>query len=246
MAHSAVTAASHMDAIYRYQRFIYDASRKYYLLGRDRLLEELEVPAGGTVLEVACGTGRNLIKAARRYPDATLFGFDISQEMLTTARNSIARAGFTDRVNVADGDATKFSGEHLFGIPAFDRVVISYALSMIPAWRRALDQAMTAVAPGGALYIVDFGEQGGLPLWFKTGLRAWLSRFSVEPRIGFEAELNRAAARRGLTVHSESLYRGYAVYAVVTKSCERLSAPAATRRRRSSAQLLRLPRERRM
>ena len=145
-----------MDAIYRYQRYIYDASRKYYLLGRDRLLEELEVSAGGSVLEVACGTGRNLINTARRYPDARLYGFDISQEMLASARASIKRAGLSDRVSVAKADATDFSGERLFSVATFDRVIISYALSMIPPWRSALDQAMAAVAPGGALYIVDF------------------------------------------------------------------------------------------
>ena len=218
MAHSTVTAATHMDAMYRYQRYVYDASRKYYLLGRDRLLDELEVPEGGTVLEVACGTGRNLIKAARRYPDAKLYGFDISQEMLASARSSIMRAGFADRVSVAEGDASNFSGERLFNIPTFDRVVVSYALSMIPPWRRALEQAMTSVAPGGALYIVDFGAQGELPTWFKSGLRAWLANFSVEPRDSFEAELRGVADRRGLSVHSECLYRGYATYAVVTRS----------------------------
>lgn len=225
-----------MDAIYRYQRYIYDASRRYYLLGRDRLLDELEVPAGGTVLEVACGTGRNLIKAARRYPDAQLYGFDISQEMLSSARSSITRAGLADRVSVAEADATSFSGEQLFGIPTFDRVIISYALSMIPPWRCALDQAMTAMAPGGALYIVDFGEQCALPSWFRTGLRAWLAKFSVEPRAGFEAELKSVAARRGLSVHSKSLYCGYATYAVATRSAGCVSGPSARRPRRSSVQ----------
>ena len=58
--------------IYRYQRYIYDASRKYYLLGRDRLLDELGPPPGAAVLEIACGTGRNLIKAAQRYPACAL------------------------------------------------------------------------------------------------------------------------------------------------------------------------------
>jgi hypothetical protein len=29
VAHTGASAAEHMDAIYRYQRFIYDASRKY-------------------------------------------------------------------------------------------------------------------------------------------------------------------------------------------------------------------------
>jgi len=70
--------AAHMDGIYRYQRYIYDATRKYYLLGRDLLLDELRPPMGGTVLEIGCGTGRNLILAARRYPSARLYGFDIS------------------------------------------------------------------------------------------------------------------------------------------------------------------------
>jgi S-adenosylmethionine-diacylgycerolhomoserine-N-methlytransferase len=43
---------------------------------------------------------------------------------------------------------------------------------MIPTWRGALDQAIKVVAPGGALYIVDFGELNDLPNWFKTGLLA--------------------------------------------------------------------------
>ena len=39
-----------MDAIYRTQRHFYDLTRKYYLLGRDRLIRELAPPKGGTVL----------------------------------------------------------------------------------------------------------------------------------------------------------------------------------------------------
>ena len=72
--------------MYRYQRHIYDLTRKYYLLGRDRLIAGLDVPPGGTVLEVGCGTGRNLVLAARRYPAARLFGLDISAAMLDTAQ----------------------------------------------------------------------------------------------------------------------------------------------------------------
>ncbi len=86
MANPGVSAAQHMDAIYRYQRYVYDATRKFYLLGRDRVIDELAPPPGGRVLEIACGTGRNLIAAARRYPGARFYGFDISTAMLDTAR----------------------------------------------------------------------------------------------------------------------------------------------------------------
>ena len=217
VAHSGASAAADMDAIYRYQRYIYDASRKYYLLGRDHLLDELQPPPGGTVLEVACGTGRNLVSAARRYPGARLYGFDISAAMLDTARAAIARRGLDDRVALCLGDATDFSGDRAFQVAAFDRVFISYALSMIPPWRAALRQALGALKPGGRLYIVDFGAQAGLPGWFRSGLNAWLARFSVEPRSELQAALAALAALPGYEVRSEQLYRGYAVYAVVTR-----------------------------
>lgn len=216
MAHSGVSAAQHMDAIYRYQRYIYNATRKYYLLGRDRVIDELQ-PQSGTVLEVACGTGRNLIVAARRYPAAHFCGFDISNAMLESARASVGRAGLGDRIQLAQADATNFDAQRLFGVGAFDRIFISYALSMVPPWRAALEQALKALAPGGRLLIVDFGEQADLPTWFKRGLRAWLARFSVTPRDELASDLERIAALPGYRVEHRDLYRGYATYAVVTR-----------------------------
>ena len=45
-----------MDDIYRVQRHFYDLTRKPYLLGRDVLIRELDIPDGGSVLEIGCGT----------------------------------------------------------------------------------------------------------------------------------------------------------------------------------------------
>jgi S-adenosylmethionine-diacylgycerolhomoserine-N-methlytransferase len=53
-------AADRMNGIYRYQRHIYDATRKWFLLGRGRLISRLDIAPGSRVLEVGCGTGRNL------------------------------------------------------------------------------------------------------------------------------------------------------------------------------------------
>ncbi|MDE2620627.1 MAG: class I SAM-dependent methyltransferase, partial [Sphingomonadales bacterium] len=92
-----------MDAVYRRQRHIYDLTRKYYLFGRDPMLDALGLPATGvgcSVLEIGCGTGRNLARVQRRWGDAALFGIDISAEMLKSAR---ARLG--DRAVLAIGDA---------------------------------------------------------------------------------------------------------------------------------------------
>ncbi|MFN3867795.1 MAG: class I SAM-dependent methyltransferase [Hyphomicrobiaceae bacterium] len=207
-----------MDAIYRYQRYVYDATRKYYLLGRDTMLDGLQPPPGGSILEAGCGTGRNLILAARRYPAARLYGFDISEMMLETAAASIKRAGLQDRVKLAQADASNFSPHALFGVSAFDRVFVSYALSMIPPWQDAARQALAAVAPGGSLHIVDFGMQTGLPRWFGNGLHAWLAKFSVTPRADLETVLRQVAAEGGARLDYRSLYRDYARLAVLTKA----------------------------
>jgi S-adenosylmethionine-diacylgycerolhomoserine-N-methlytransferase len=53
-----------MDRVYRRQRHIYDLTRKYFLLGRDTLISRLQPPTGGSVIEIGCGTGRNLVAAA--------------------------------------------------------------------------------------------------------------------------------------------------------------------------------------
>jgi S-adenosylmethionine-diacylgycerolhomoserine-N-methlytransferase len=204
-----------MDRMYRRQRHIYDLTRKFYLLGRDELIDALRPPEGGAVLEIACGTGRNLIRAARRYPRTRCFGLDVSQEMLNTARENVAAAGLSGRIALARGDAADFDPAALFGVAAFDRIFISYALSMIPAWERACAEAAAHLAPEGSLHVVDFGDQGGLPRWFRQSLRAWLARFSVTPRLDLERELQRLATTTHARLTFKPLYRRYAYLATL-------------------------------
>ncbi|TKD52128.1 class I SAM-dependent methyltransferase [Sphingomonas baiyangensis] len=199
-----------MDAIYRSQRHIYDLTRRYYLLGRDRLIRRLAPPPGGTVLEVGCGTARNLIVAARRWPETRFYGFDISDAMLETARANVAKAGLSGRIVLARGDAAAFDTQALFGVAAFDRVFLSYTLSMIPDWRGAIEAAARALAPGGVLHIVDFGQQEGLPGLFRAALFAWLRRFDVTPRDRLAQAVRVAAGMVGGEMRFTRLYRGYA------------------------------------
>ena len=200
-----------MDGVYRRQRHFYDATRKFFLLGRDRLISELAPPPDARVLEIGCGTGRNMIVAARRYPQARFFGLDISAQMLETARESIARAGLQERITLAQADATDFDAQAMFGAAAFERVFFSYSLSMIPDWRAALAQGAAATAVGGALHVVDFGRQEGLPGVAKTVLRRWLALFHVAPRDGLDGALSDVAQAHGLDAPQVTpIYGGFA------------------------------------
>jgi S-adenosylmethionine-diacylgycerolhomoserine-N-methlytransferase len=170
-----------MDSVYRRQRHVYDFTRKYYLLGRDRLIADLALKPGDRVIEIGCGTGRNLVKMAKRYPFASFYGLDASQQMLKSAQTAIIRAGLSDRIHLAYGLAEDFSST-MFGLDEpFTDAVFSYSLSMIPDWKQALKKAGAAVG-NGRVHIVDFGDLSGLGAPLAWLLRFWLRLFHVTPR----------------------------------------------------------------
>ncbi|HKT86677.1 MAG TPA: class I SAM-dependent methyltransferase [Novosphingobium sp.] len=193
-----------MDRVYRGQRHIYDLTRKYYLFGRDRLIGELACRPGHAMLELGCGTGRNLQLIARRWPGVGCHGLDISSEMLKNARKRLGTSG-----RLALGDATRFDSQALFGREGFDRVVLSYALSMIPAWEAALDHAAATLASGGSVHVVDFGDLDGVPPFMRVILHKWLAHFHVTPRAELEAVAARIARQRGLALEAARGPFGY-------------------------------------
>lgn len=207
-----------MDETYSLHRHFYDFTRKFYLFGRDRLIRSLAPPPGGTVLEVGCGTARNLIVAAKQWPDARFCGFDISEAMLDTARKSVTRHGLDGKVMLAQGDAGNFDVQALFGLEKVDRVFMSYTLSMIPPWQDAIALGAACLAPGGSLHIVDFGQYERLPALVKRLHFKSLNDFHVFPRRELPAVLKRVAEEQGLSLEFKPLYRGYAWSAVLRKA----------------------------
>ena len=204
-----------MDNVYRGQRHIYDFTRKYYLLGRDRLIRDLSVPQGGTVLEIGCGTGRNLAMIGKVWPDCRLHGLDISAEMLKSAANNLDVAKLAHCASLAKGDAANFDAMDVFGRAGFDRIVFSYTLSMIPDWQGALRQALPLLSTQGSIHIVDFGMQQAMPRWFRTILLAWLRQFHVAPRADLVEYASHLAKGNGKRYVASTRHRDYAQMIVI-------------------------------
>jgi S-adenosylmethionine-diacylgycerolhomoserine-N-methlytransferase len=208
-----------MNSMYRWTRHIYDASRKYYLLGRDTLISSLQPKSQEIVIEIGCGTARNLIKMARLYPEANFFGFDASDEMLKTARASIMKASLNRPVKVAQAFAQSFDPKALFGIDQpIGKLVFSYALSIIPPWREAIDHGLNILPKGGEMHIVDFGDQAGFPGWFRRFLFWWLAQFHVYHKPEILDYLKRLELEKRGALSIQPLYNGYAYYAVFKKA----------------------------
>ena len=173
------TAFEKMDKMYRYQRYFYDLTRKYYLLGRDRLLNEMKISDGDNVLEVGCGTGRNLAILARKYPKTNFYGLDASAAMLETAHNKIKSKNISN-VTFKNALADDFSFDKTFNLERqFDVIFFSFSISMIPPWKESIANALENLQNGHSFYIVDFYDQSDLPIWFRKILAGWLVKFGV-------------------------------------------------------------------
>ncbi|HRH40027.1 MAG TPA: class I SAM-dependent methyltransferase [Pyrinomonadaceae bacterium] len=174
------TAFENMDRMYRYQRYFYDLTRKYYLLGRDKLISQMNIQKGENVLEAGCGTGRNLAILAKKYPNANFFGLDASSVMIEESQKKVDKY-LLKNVQLQIALADDFTHHTTFNLDApFDTIYFSYSISMIPPWKESIANALNNLKSGGSFYIVDFYDQKDLPLWFQKMLQGWLKQFHVQ------------------------------------------------------------------
>ena len=207
-----------MDQMYRWTRHLYDATRKYYLLGRDQMLDEIADRSASAVLEVGCGTARNLRYLAKRAPQHTLYGMDASHEMLDTARRSLQRGRPSGRITLGHGLAGDVTPKMMGREKPFDVVFFSYVLSMIPEHQPAIEAALASLRPGGSMYVVDFWDQADLPGPFARLLQEWLALFDVHFRPGVIDTLRRLDATGRANTRIRSVARRYAYLAEVTQT----------------------------
>jgi S-adenosylmethionine-diacylgycerolhomoserine-N-methlytransferase len=206
-----------MDKMYRYQRYFYDLTRKYYLLGRDKLIAEMKIQNGENILEVGCGTGRNLAILAQKYPNANFFGLDASSVMIEESQKKI-EAKTLQNIQLQIALADDFTFDKTFNLEKpFDTIFFSYSISMIPPWKESIANTLKNLKSGGSFCIVDFYDQKDLPGWFQKLLQGWLRQFHVQ----FWGELMphlESLEKQGLgKLTVTSLYRRYSFIAKFEK-----------------------------
>ncbi|MES2594145.1 MAG: methyltransferase domain-containing protein [Verrucomicrobiota bacterium] len=138
---------------YRWHAQIYDATRWAFLFGRNRLVRTAatQIAMPQRILEIGCGTGKNLVDLAERFPKAQIIGLDLSKDMLDLARKKVSAYGSRIGLLQRPYDGPVAVGEK------FDLIVMSYSLSMInPGFEEVIGHCRQDLSERGMVAVVDF------------------------------------------------------------------------------------------
>jgi ubiquinone/menaquinone biosynthesis C-methylase UbiE len=124
---------------------------------RDRAVRKLELEHGDIVLEVGCGTGRNLpyLEAAVG-PSGHVLAVDLSERMLNQARALCERRGWRN-VMLACADALDYRAPW-----PLDAVLFSLSYSVMQNREWILDHIWSQLRAGGRVVIVDGKTMPGI------------------------------------------------------------------------------------
>ncbi len=158
------------------------------------------LPAGGRVLCVADGEGRNSVWLARQ--GHRVEAFDIAEQGVAKARALAQSAGVSVRFDVADADRWAWP------VAAYDGVVAIFIQFADPALRvRLFARMVAALRPGGVLILQGYtpaqlahgtGGPGKLShLYTEAMLRADFAALQIRPLRDYEADLDEGERHRG-------------------------------------------------
>jgi SAM-dependent methyltransferase len=124
---------------------------------------------GETVLDLGSGGGIDVLLSARRVgPDGKVYGLDMTDEMLTLARENQRKAGATN-VEFLKGDI-----EHI-PLPdnSVDVIISNCVINLSGEKQWVLAEAFRVLRPGGRLAVSDIVVRGAVPEEIRRSMELW-------------------------------------------------------------------------
>jgi demethylmenaquinone methyltransferase/2-methoxy-6-polyprenyl-1,4-benzoquinol methylase len=157
----------HLIETYRKKAKHYDiTSRLYPAPGypqrgqRLRAVQALDLRAGDTVVDMACGTGLNFSLLEKAIgPAGRIVGVDLTDAMLAQAQDRIETNGWSN-VSLVQADAAGF--DFPTGV---DAILSTYALSQVPDCAAVIAHGAAALSAGGRWVVLDLKVPDRTPGW---------------------------------------------------------------------------------
>jgi ubiquinone/menaquinone biosynthesis C-methylase UbiE len=141
---------------------------------RAKAADRLELLPGQHVLEIGCGTGRNLPFLSKAVgPQGRVYGVDLSPGMLTKARELCSRNDWRN-VELIEGDAAQYRAP----VP-LDGVMFGLSYNTMPHHLTVLREAWDQLRPGGRLVIMDAKLPPGLGGRLVLPFGLWLMKHTM-------------------------------------------------------------------
>jgi len=144
---------------------------------RGDLIDRLGLRPKSAALEIAAGTGENLLAMTDQIgSEGCVFGVDLSWRMIRQAKRKLSKAGRP--VNLVLGNAARLP----FRNGTFDAVLDGFGMKYYPNKNQAIREMLRVVKPGGKVVIKDLGLPESESLGIRQRLlRAWIPHFDEPP-----------------------------------------------------------------
>ena len=126
-----------------------ESEERKKLLPAERILQEMNIQQGETIIDFGCGIGYFSIPALDFVgDDGTVIAVDVSQEMI---QELVKRAGHRKNLKIVHADS-------LIGLTA-DRILLSMVLHEIKNPKEFLQTCFTALKPYGRVIVIDWQKK---------------------------------------------------------------------------------------
>src|ERR1700733_14144796 len=161
------SAREHLIETYRKKAKHYDTTSRLYpapgypqRTQRLRTVQALGLRPGGTVIDMACGTGLNFALLQQAVgPGGRIVGVDLTDAMLARAQDRIKANGWSN-VSLVQADALAFD------FPAeVDAILSTYALTQVPECAEVIAHGAAALSARGRMAVLDLKVPSSTPEW---------------------------------------------------------------------------------
>lgn len=153
----------------------YDENRQF-IISAQKMVELIELDGDELhILDLSTGTGNIAVELGKKFPNAKIYGIDISDEMLNIARSKTKEQGI-DNITYHVQDVENLA----FGDKKFDLITCGYGLFFYPNMDRAFCDVCGMLKEDGKFIFSTFSENAFQP-YSKIFLEMLEENYGIKP-----------------------------------------------------------------